>query len=280
MKRTVITIIAVIFIIFIVFLLLGSFFTNQYVSDELSKLKQNSRKVHPGQFTKKEAAELPFQVRNYFLKVIEEKTEKPRFLSLNQKAQFKTSINSGWKDLTADVYYTPVNPAYLRDSQIEMSEFLWTRAIESYIDGRGAVIIKLLSSLKVTELTGQKVNESSLARYLTESVMFPSALLPSNNLKWRKLDGNKAEVELTHNSNKVKAIFFFNEKHLVEKVKTSNRFRTTRAGFQQTDFTIHYSDYQKADGFTIPTQFEIEWNLPDHKFKFGKSKIENLKFSY
>jgi hypothetical protein len=280
MKKTVLSILGIVLLIFIVFLLLGTFFTNQYVSDEMKKLKMVEEKFHPENFNKNEISNLPFRIRNYFTQTIEDKAQMPNSVSMKQTAKFKTSINSDWKELTSDMYYVPLEPAYLWDAEIEMSEILWTRATESYVGGRGAIIIKLLSSMKVTELTGEKVDKSTLSRYLTEAVMFPTALLPSKSLKWKKLEGNKAEAELRHNNEKVKAVFYFNSDNLIDKVTTQNRYRTTRAGFQQTDYTVHFSEYQNIDGFTIPTYFEVEWNLPDSNFKFGEFRISDVQFGY
>ena len=64
-----------------------------------------------------------------------------------------------------------------------------------YFQGRGSMLIKLLSAVKVVDATGHEMDQGSLVRYLAEMPWFPTSLLPSGGLvKWEPVDGDSARA--------------------------------------------------------------------------------------
>ena len=75
------------------------------------------------------------------------------------------------------------------------SKYFWVHSVDSYIDGRGNMLIKLNSSITIADAWNIEMDKSGLFRYFSESLFFPTSLLPNKNLHWNVLDSNTAEVK-------------------------------------------------------------------------------------
>ena len=202
-----------------------------------------------------------------------------KFAKLNITGKLKTSENSNWQEVTAEQYYSISEPSYIWNAELKMNAFVWARAIETYIKGTGNILIKLFSSLKISDATGGPVNQSGLIRYLCESVFFPNALLPGENLEWRFVEQGKVKALLKYGALKVEADFYFNSNGQVKKIETKDRYRTTASGYERTLFSIIFSDYKSFNNYTIPTSFETSWHTKKGKFAFGKFNITDAQYN-
>lgn len=52
------------------------------------------------------------------------------------------------------------------------------------VAGKGNMLWKLLSAITLVDFGGPEIDQAGLSRYLSESVFFPTALLPSQRLTW------------------------------------------------------------------------------------------------
>ena len=77
--------------------------------------------------------------------------------------------------------------------------------------------------------------------------MFPTALLPSENLRWVPIDNDSAKVIFTDKNLTVDGIFYFNEEGQITQFKTKRYKAKTLE-----NFTGYYSDYRAVDGMKVP----------------------------
>jgi hypothetical protein len=161
---------------------------------------------------------------------------------------------------------------------MKSSNFFWVNAIDSYINGKGNMLIKLNSSITVADSWGIELDKSGLFRYISEAVLFPTELLPSQNLLWNILDSNTAEIKFTDGELSVVAKLFFNSENLISKIETFDKYRALEEGYERSMYTIYLSEYKKLKGFMIPTYIEAEWDLKSGKFMYGKFSIVNIEY--
>ncbi len=67
---------------------------------------------------------------------------------------------------------------------------------DSYVDGKGAVRVRLANLFQLLKATGPQMDHSSAVRFLSEAVWFPSAFL-GKNFTWTAIDDSSAEVSFT-----------------------------------------------------------------------------------
>lgn len=133
--------------------------------------------------------------------------------------------------------------------------------------------IKLLSIIRLVDAKGEEFNQGELVRWLSETPWFPTALLPSENLRWEPIDNDSAKVSLTDNDKTVDGYFFFNEKGQITKFK-AKRYGEGRL----QDWVCQYYDYQEVEGMRIPFFAEASWNSELEGSKYAKFRIEKIEY--
>lgn len=276
MKKVVISVIAISTLVFIIFLFLGSLFTKKNINDQLSKLysqKENSEK-----FIFDDTTDIPLIVSKYLDYAIKDKSQIPNFALVNQKALFRTNEKAGFSDLTAVEHYSLKQPGFVWIADLKSSSIIPVKAIDTYINGKGNVLIKVLSSITVSDESGPQMDQSSLIRYFVESPFIPFVLMQSNIVKWTLIDQSTAKADIRFKDVKFSMEVSFNKKGEITKIFTKDRFRTTNAGYVKSGYTARFQDYKEFNGVMIPTYAEVEWNEKDKDFIYGKFSIEKVEF--
>ncbi len=279
MKKVIATVISILFILFLFLFWGGAELTKYSVNRTIEELKDSIDFSKKEKFSYGEITALPNPIRKYFKTVIKNEMLKPKFVTIQQSAQFKTDVKSEWKPLKAMQYFTTEKINFLWDAKFTGSELFWVHAIDSYINGKGNMLIKLNSSITITDSWGVEMDKSGLIRYLSEAVLFPTALLPSKNLQWNLLDSTTAEIKLHDKNYSVVAKVYFSQDGTINKLETMDKYRTTETGYMKTLYTIYYGNYKLVNNsFYIPTYVEVEWTLPTKKFKYGKFTITSIQY--
>ncbi len=276
MIKTVLKIVLVLLILFFAALYTGTFFTEEYVEDQVESLT-NIGLSPPEYFSEDELEGLPLNVQRYLRLSLEDGIQKPQFVRLKQKGLFKTDAESDWKKLSAEEYFSVNEPGFLWNARIQTSPFFWVQAIESYSNKSGSVLIKFLSSINITGLTGNEIDISALIRYYSEAIFFPAAFL-DKNITWTYKDFNSSSAVFRVNDLKFTLNFYFDENGFVERIESPDKFRTTRTGFQKSVYVLSLSNYKKINGITVPTKAEVQWKLPGRDFTYGKFEIVGIDY--
>ncbi len=144
---------------------------------------------------------------------------------------------------------------------------------DTYIEGSGRMQIKLLSTIKLVDAKGEEFNQGELVRWLSETPCFPTALLPSENLRWEHVDADSAKVFLTDHTLTLEAIFSFSEEGQIVKF-TAKRYGDGKL----QDWICQYHEYNEVEGMHIPSYFEAGWNSESEDAKYAKFRIEKIEY--
>ncbi|MFZ1289796.1 MAG: DUF6544 family protein [Melioribacteraceae bacterium] len=278
MKKILFSVIVILFLLFLFLFFGGKYYTKYTVDSSISDLRNsinfNSKKI----FTHSQIQNEPKLIQNFYKNVIDDSSLIPNFITLNQSGEIKTEEKSNWLKIKSTEYFTSQKPNLLWDAEIGNSKFFWIEIVDSYLKRKGNTLIKINSSVTIGDSWGIEIDKSNLFKYLSEAVYFPTTLLPSKYLKWNILDSNIAEIKFTNNKTSVVAKLFFNNDGTISKIETLDKFRPMNDNYKESLFTIYFSNYKKYNSFLIPTYCEVEWELENGKFKFGKFKIDNIKY--
>jgi len=279
MKKIAFIIILIVGIAFSFFFWGGNKLTEYTIKNRIKELRDSTNFNNANFFSFSELDTLPSLLSNYFNTVLIDSSVKPNFITLGQTAYIKTDEDSDWKVMNASECFTATKPNFIWNSSLRNNEFFWVQSVDSYINGDGNMLIKLNSSITISDAWNIEMNKSGLFRYLSEAVFFPTSLLPNKDLQWNILDTNTAEIKFSDKGNSVVAKVFFSENGTIKKMETYDKFRSTFSGFAKTLYTIYYSKYKwLTKNYYTPTHFEVEWDLPEGKFKYGKFDITNINY--
>ena len=225
-------------------------------------------------------AECPAPVQRYLRKALSNNQRMIHFVKLKQIGEYRTSLDGDWSPMRADAHYLATRPGFIWKARfgggIIPSKIAWLELLE----GKGFGSVKFLGLFTLLNPSGYEADTSLLARYLTEAIWFPTALLPASLLSWKAIDDHSAEATVHYGSNHISAVFVFDEHDDVKYITTEDKYRDFRSSFQKERFTLLCNNYQSFQGIRIPTEVDFVWNLKDGDFCYGKYKITSMHYEF
>lgn len=205
---------------------------------------------------------LPAPVRRYLRKALKDGQPLIRLAHFGQSGTIRTSANGRWMDFSARQLVSPFAPGFLWNARIGAMPLVHLRVIDAYTDGHGASNLYLLSALSLASAAQRpEMDAGSLHRYLAEAPFYPTALLPSESLRWNAIDEHRAQAMLTHGAVSVSLEFRFNEQDEVTGVYTPGRWcAAVDGGFQLKPWEGRFSNWVERDGMRVPSAGEVGWH--------------------
>ncbi len=276
--KIVLGIIVVVLIVLGALTWVGTFVFNKYVEKEVNYIASGISKEPPWVFTYDELRVLPEQVETYFKYALRDGEEQIRFVRLKQKGIYKPREAGDWSYVEAEQYYATEDPAFVWVAKMRAAPLIRITAMDEYYEGKGAVIIKLLSALTVRNATGKELDISHMVRFFSEALWFPTSLLPSEYVSWQDMGGNRAKVTLSVHGLTASGIFTFNERGQIISFETRDRYRESGGRYYKEQWKVYYKDYKDYSGIRIPSKVEAEWSLENWNYKYASLTVEEVEY--
>lgn len=225
--------------------------------------------------TRSDYADTPEPVKRYFDTVLSEGRPYVRRVSMAQRGSMRLGgPDAAWRPMQATQHYTTEPPGFVWDATIDVLPYVPARVLDEYREGEGRLRAKLLSTVPVASAgPSDAMAESELLRYLGEAVWFPTALLPTEGVEWDAIDDRTARATISDGDTTASMVFHFGVDGLVTHV-TAERYR------QETGdtalWTGYFRSYVDHDGLTVPTEAEVEWDLPEGPLPYWRAELERL----
>ncbi len=224
--------------------------------------------------------QLPAPVANYFRWVLREGQPLIRSARIIEVGEFRAG-DDGWNPFEAQQYFRAQPPGFVWDASIRMAPLVNVRVRDSYLAGQGSMQGKILAVVPVVDEHGKpELNAGALQRYLAEAVWFPTALLPSEGVKWSAIDNSRALATLTDSGTTVSLEFHFNDVGEVTDVFTPGRYREVNGSYELTPWAGHFRNYEERDAVRIPVEGDVEWQLPTGNFPYWKGRIVKVEYDF
>jgi len=267
MLRKICIIVGVVAVVLITTLITGNKMMKSELDEDLEKLFAASENISGKVYTSKQIKDLPIPVHRYFKYSLTENQPYVSYVRLQHGGEFKASKN--WASIKGQEYFTVQKPGFVWLGKVPLFS-----AKDIYFDGKGNLKVKLLSLIKIIDVKGKETDQGELLRWLGEAPLFPTALLPSENLRWETIDNNSAKVIFTDKNLTVDGIFYFNEEGQITQFKTKRYKDKTLE-----NFTGYCGDYRTVDGMKVPFYLEATWNLESGDFSYAKFKIDRIEYN-
>jgi hypothetical protein len=122
------------------------------------------------------------------------------------------------------------------------------------------------------------VAQGELMRFFAEAAWYPTALLPSQGVRWDAVDERTARATLVDGAISLMLLFRFDDLGLIESVRAEARGRTVAKTVVMTPWEGRWSDYQVRDGMRVPTAGEVAWLAPEGRKPYWRGTITSLRY--
>jgi hypothetical protein len=279
MAKVAIILIIFIVVIVVISIIIGDILWGNYTSNLTKELIVNNKEIDE-HVNFDELSSLPKPVQKYFKLVLKDGAPIINRVTLTQHGEFRINLESEeWLNMNAIQNFTNGNRGFVWSATITIFSPVNVKVIDSYINGKGAMKGKVLSLITVIDEREKKeLNKAALQRYLAESVWFPTALLPTQGVKWTGIDEKKASATINDSGITVSLVFGFNDKGEIVEVYTSERYREVKGEYILFPWKGEFSNYVEIGDYRIPSRGEVAWILEDGTFPYLRANIKQVDF--
>jgi hypothetical protein len=250
--------------VLVIILILGKI--NLSVKDLFSQ----SKNISINKFSYKQLIGLPEPVQCYFKHVLKDGQSYISYAAITHNGQFKTGIDKDWINIKGEQYATTEKPGFIWKGATTMFT-----ARDMYIADKGRLTVSLLSLFKVVDAKGEQYNQGELLRWLGESILYPTNLLPGERLQWVAIDAQRAKLIFNYNGLSLFFIITFNEIGEITQMETKRYMDEKKL----ETWVIKSRNYKEMNGIIVPLAFEVLWRLEKADFSYAKFNIKKIVYN-
>ena len=186
-----------------------------------------------------------------------------------------------WKPFTSDQKVVTQRPGFDWNGRVWMMTGLPVRVHDAYVAGEGILNASLLGLFSVVNMRGGgDVAEGELMRFFAEAAWYPTALLPSQGVRWEAADDSSAYATLTEGTTSIAMLFAFDEQGLIESVGTEARGRAVGGEVVSTPWQGRFWNYEERGGMQVPLDGEVAWLLPEGEKPYWRGSISEIYYEF
>jgi hypothetical protein len=226
-------------------------------------------------FDETELDALPAPVARYFRAALQNGQPIVRHALLTQRGEILVREKPAlWRPFTATEAMTV--GGFVWDARVRVVPGFPIRVCDFFIAGVGSMRASILGVWPLLRVQGTpEIAAGALLRYLAEAVWMPTALLPSQGVRWTPIDETSARATITVGETTESLDFHFGDDGLVQRVFTNAR---PRDGHASAPWQGRFADYRDVHGMKIPLSAEAEWLLRDGPLPSWRGHIVSAAF--
>ena len=254
----------------------------------------------PKHFDRAELAALPAPVQRYLGRVLKEGQPLIAVARFTHSGTFNMGATQPrWAPFSSDQIVITQRPGFDWDGRIAMGPglsppgrpkgeyrsaqrggcLMCMRVHDAYVAGEGLLVAKPMGLFAVANIRGTPdVAQGELMRYLAEAPWYPSALLPSQGVRWQAIDDRHARATLTDGATTVSVVFGFGADGLIETVFAQARARSVGARIEMTPWQVRVWNYAERGGVMMPLEGEVAWLLPAGPYPYWRGQLETISY--
>jgi hypothetical protein len=253
-----------------IILVMGKINLSRQFTKEVKRLFLQSKDISGKTFTYKQLSGLPDPVQRYFKRVLQEGQPYISYAAITHDGQFKTGLDKGWINIKGEQYATTEKPGFIWKG----ATALFT-ARDMYIADKGRLVVSLLSLYKIVDAKGGPYDQGELLRWLGESVLYPTNLLPGDRLQWFAIDSQSAKLTFNYNGLSLFFIITFNEAAEITQMETKRYMDNTKL----ETWVIKCTGYKEMNKVFVPSSFEVLWRLEKGDYPYARFYMKKIVYN-
>ncbi|MEO5737639.1 MAG: DUF6544 family protein [Variovorax sp.] len=239
---------------------LGAFGSSRWASAtqlKLALLEAAGLPATAGHYDAREIDGLPAPVQRYFRAVLKDGQPLIAAATFELAGTINMSASGGeqWKPFTSWQRAVVHRPGFLWNGRVVMLPGLVAHVHDSYISGFGTLHAAMLGLFTVANVHGGgEIARGELMRYFAEMVWYPTALLPSQGVRWEAVEDRSANATLADGLITLTLLFRFDDGGLITSVHADARGSGVGKDMVMLPWDCTVSNYQLRHGMMVPTR--------------------------
>ena len=244
-----------------------------------AKLINGQRTIKPKIYDQKEIEGLPEPVQRFFKTVLKDGQAIVAAVKLSQQGLFNLNeIEDKWSPFTATQLVTTQRLGFDWDARIQMAPGVNAFVHDTYLLGEGSLHASLLGLFTVAKMDSTpESNQGELLRFFAEALWYPTALLPSQGVRWEAIDDTSARATLTDGATTVSVVFQFNAEGTIATMRAEARYRDKLTAMP---WSGRFWEYSVRNGMLIPLEGEVGWDYPEGTRLYFKGRTTEINYEF
>jgi len=249
---------------------------------EAARVDGKVRPPSPVRYDSRELEGLPAPVQRYFRAVLKEGQPVIAAATVELAGTINMSAtDEQWKPFTSRQRVVTRRPGFLWDAQVSMLPGLIVRVVDSYIAGKGLLHAAILGLFKVADVSGGgEIARGEFMRFFAEAAWYPTALLPSQGVRWEAVDDRSANATIVDGPLSLTLLFRFNDVGLIGSFRAEARGAGVGKEMVMIPWEGSWSNYQTRDGMTVPFTGEVAWVRPEGRKPYFLGTVTSLTYEF
>jgi hypothetical protein len=239
-------------------------------------------KPSPARFDSRELEGLPAPVQRYFRAALQEGQPIITAVTIELAGSINLSATEArWKPFTSWQRVVTRRPGFLWDAQVSMLPGGVVRVVDGYIVGEGLLHAAVLGLFTVADIRGGgEIARAEFMRFFAEAVWYPTALLPSQGVRWEAVDDASANAAIVDGPLTLTLLFRFNDAGLIDSFRAEARGAGVGKEMLMLPWEGRFSNYRVHDGMTVPFSGEVAWVRPEGRKSYFLGNVASLAYEF
>ena len=249
---------------------------------EAARIDEKVRPPSPARFDSRELEGLPAPVQRYFRAVLKDGQPIIAAVTVELVGTFNLSATGEqWKPFISRQRVVTRRPGFLWDAQVAVLPGVPVHVVDGYIAGEGLLHAAVLGLFTVADLHGGgEIARGELMRFFAAMGWYPTALLPSQGVRWDAIDDASANATIVDGPLTLTLLFRFNEAGLITSVRAEARGAMVGKEMVKIPWEGSWSDYQARDGMMVPLTGEAAWLRPEGRKPYFHGTLTSLTYEF
>jgi len=247
-----------------------------------ARLEAGRQPPAPSRYDAAELGALPAPVARYFRAALTDGQPVVAAARLTHTGRFNLGETADrWKPFTSTERLVTREPGFVWDGRVSVLPGLAIRVHDAYLGGGGLLRAAPLGLFNVAQMkdTGM-LAQGELMRFLAEAVYYPTALLPSQGVRWERIDEESARATLADRGDAVSLVFRFGGDGLAASVHADARGRMVDGRMVETPWEGRFSEYRRLHGMAVPLRGEVAWLPPEGRKPYWRGRLTGFEVEW
>ena len=247
-----------------------------------ARLEASRAAPRPTHYSSSELQGLPAPVQRYLRQALTEGQPIVAAAEVIHSGSFNLSENGErWLPFSSRQRVLTQRPGFLWDGRVAMLPGLTIRVHDAYVAGTGQLHAALWGLLTLVDLRGSDaIARDELMRYLAEAAWYPTALLPSQGVRWEPVDEHSARATLRDGAVELTLSFSFGADGMIASVHAPARGRSLAGRLVPTPWEGRWWGVQQRGGMRIPLSGEVAWLTPEGRKPYWRGTIASIAYEF
>ncbi|MEO8484314.1 MAG: DUF6544 family protein [Acidobacteriota bacterium] len=250
---------------------------------QLARLEAARVPAPAGRYDAHEIDALPAPVQRYFRAVLKDGQPMIAAATFELAGTINMSATGGddWKPFTSTQRAVVHRPGFLWNGRVSMLPGVAAHVHDSFIAGVGTLHAAMLGLFTVAEVHGGgEIARGEMMRYFAEMAWYPTALLPSQRVRWAAVDDRSANATLVDGPIALTLLFRFDDAGLISSVHADARGSGVGKDMVMLPWDCTVSNYQLRHGMMVPTRGGAAWMRPEGRKPYFIGNLTSLAYEF